>query len=248
MVHLTETCDEGLPRLVAYAEATAANVHEATRTGAIHDALAAKDVAPSEHLVDAGYVSASHIVAARERHGVDLIGPARRNASWQNRTEGAFGIDDFAVDWDRRKARCPEGNESATWGEWKDKSGQPYIWVGFSLADCQPCPARSRCTQAPSRRLGLHPRPEHEALAAARARESSAAGRRLYAQRRGIEGTLSQGVCACGLRRARYRGLTKVGLQSVATAAALNLDRLGAWFARRPLAPTRTSRFAALAA
>ena len=247
-MHVTETCDEGLPRLVVHSEATAANVHETTRTGAIHNALAAKGMAPSEHLVDAGYVSAGHIVVARERHGIDLIGPTRRNASWQRRTEGAFGIDDFTVDWDRQKARCPEGHESTTWGEWKDKSGQPYIWVGFRPADCQPCPARSRCTQASSRRLGLHPRPEHEALAAARARGSSETGRRLYAQRRGVEGTLSQGVRAFGLRRARYRGLAKVGLQSVATAAALNLDRLGAWFAKRPLAPTRTSRFTALAA
>jgi len=51
-----------------------------------------------------------------------------------------------------------------------------------------------------------------------------------------------------GLRRARYRGLAKTGRQHVATAAALNLDRLAAWFAGRPLAPTRTSRFAPLAA
>ena len=49
-----------------------------------------------------------------------------------------------------------------------------------------------------------------------------------------------------GLRRARYRGLVKTSLQNVATAAALNLDRLAAWLAGRPLAPTRTSRFAAL--
>ena len=61
-------------------------------------------------------------------------------------------------------------------------------------------------------------------------------------------GTLSQGVRAFGLRRARYRGLAKTNLQHVATAAALNLDRIAAWFSGRPLAPTRTSRFAALAA
>ena len=60
--------------------------------------------------------------------------------------------------------------------------------------------------------------------------------------------TLSQAVRAFGLRRARYRGLAKTCLQHVATAAALNLDRLTAWVAGRPLAPTRTSRFAALAA
>ncbi len=32
-----------------------------------------------------------------------------------------------------------------------------------------------------------------------------------------------------------------------ATAAAINLDRMTAWFGGRPIAPTRTSRFAALA-
>ncbi len=69
-----------------------------------------------------------------------------------------------------------------------------------------------------------------------------------YAQRQGVESTLSQGVRAFGLRQARYRGLAKTGLQNVATAAALNLDRLAAWLAHRPLAPTRISRFAALTA
>ena len=73
-------------------------------------------------------------------------------------------------------------------------------------------------------------------------------GRRLYAQRRGVEATLSQGVRAFDLRRARYRGLAKTSLQHIATAAAINLDRIAAWFAGRPLAPTRTSRFAMLAA
>ena len=66
--------------------------------------------------------------------------------------------------------------------------------------------------------------------------------------RQGVEGTLSQAVRAFGLRRARYRGLAKTGLQGVTTAAALNLDRITAWFAGRPLAPTRISRFATLAA
>ena len=42
---------------------------------------------------------------------------------------------------------------------------------------------------------------------------------------------ISQGVRSFGLRRAHYRGLAKTGLQSVATAAAINLNRLAAWFA-----------------
>jgi len=248
-VHFTETCDEGAPRLVVHADTTPANVHEAPRTAPIHAALAAKGLAPSEHLVDSAYVSADHFITARKEHGIDLVGPSRRSLSWHSLADDGFAASDFTVDWDRRTARCPEGKESAGWHERLKGAGpRTYIRAGFSPAVCRPCPSRSRCTRAASRRLGLLPRPEHEAIAAARARLETGAGRRLYSQRQGIEGTISQGVRAFGLRRARYRGLAKVGLQGVATAAAINLDRLGAWFAKRPLAPTRTSRFAALAA
>ena len=249
MVHLTETCDAERPRLIVHAEATPANVHEAMRTGAIHHALTTKGLTPSEHLVDAAYVSGNHIVAARERHGIELVGPPRPDLSWQARVDGAFRATDFTVDWESRRVRCPEERTSTTWGEYADKaSGQRYVRAGFSPTDCRPCPSRPRCTRGPSRRLNLLPHPEHEAVAAARTRLKTEAGRDLYRQRRGVEGTISQGVRAFGLRRARYRGLAKTGLQSIVTAAAIDLDRLAAWLDGRPLAPTRTSRFAALAA
>jgi transposase len=251
-VHLTESCDECGPRLVLHADTTPANVHEAARTAPIHDALAAEGLAPSEHLVDSAYVGADHLIAARERHGIDLVGPGRRNPSWQSRDEAAFGLADFAVDWDRGVARCPEGKESRGWAEYAKRPGQrPYIRTQFRAADCSGCPSRARCTRSHAGRRGrvlaLLPRREHEALAAARARGETAAGRALYALRRGVEGTISQAVRAFGLRRARYRGLAKTGLQHAATAAALDLDRIAAWFDQRPLAPARTSRFAALA-
>jgi IS5 family transposase len=106
------------------------------------------------------------------------------------------------------------------------------------------------CTQTKhqARHLKLQPRAEYEALKAARERLTTKEGRRLYARRAGIEGTISQGVRAFGLRRSRYRGLVKTHLQHVATAAAINLQRLTAWFRAIPRATTRTSRFAALAA
>ena len=52
---------------------------------------------------------------------------------------------------------------------------------------------------------------------------------------------------AFGLRRTRYAGLAKTHLQHVATAAAINIDRIVAWLDERPRAQTRLSRFAALA-
>src|SRR4029434_1740341 len=113
------------------------------------------------------------------------------------------------------------------------------IRARFRTADCRACPSRTRCTRARSgphgRVLAVLPKREYEALAAARARERTAEARRLYAQRQGVESTLSQGVRAFGLRRTRYRGLAKTRLQHVATAAALNLARVAAWFAGRPL-------------
>ena len=41
--------------------------------------------------------------------------------------------------------------------------------------------------------------------------------------------------------------MAKTHVQHVATAAAINIDRIVAWFEERPRATTRTSRFAALA-
>jgi len=49
------------------------------------------------------------------------------------------------------------------------------------------------------------------------------------------------------MRQTRYCGLAKTHLQHVATAAAINLDRLIAWIDDVPRATTRTSKFAALA-
>ncbi len=113
MVHLTESWDEGAPHLVLHADTTLANVHEAPRTEPIHAALVAKGLPPSEHLVDSAYVSAEHLIGAREQHGIDLVGPGRRNTSWQNQREDTFSLSDFTVDWSRQVARCPEGKESA---------------------------------------------------------------------------------------------------------------------------------------
>jgi hypothetical protein len=62
-----------------------------------------------------------------------------------------------------------------------------------------------------------------------------------------VEGTLSQAIHVCGLRRAKYIGLAKTRLQHIITAAALNVVRTGAWRAGLPCAHTRKSPLVALA-
>ena len=68
-----------------------------------------------------------------------------------------------------------------------------------------------------------------------------------YQIRRGVEGTISQGIHV-GLRRSRYHGLRKTHLRTVATAAGMNIQRLADWFQEIPRTKTRTSTFAALRA
>ena len=65
-------------------------------------------------------------------------------------------------------------------------------------------------------------------------------------RRAGVEGTLSRGVRAMGLRRSRYVGLAKTHLQHLVTAAAINLMRLAAWLSDAPAAQTRRSAFTRL--
>jgi transposase len=249
IVHLSESCEDDGAHLITHAMTTLATVHEARCTAAIHRALADKGLAPGEHLVDAAYVDAELLVRSREDHGIDLVGPPRVNPTWQTKAEGAYTIERFGVDWERERVRCPQGKLSSAWSRQVDHTGTPYVSVTFRQADCGACPARALCTRAEhrARHLKLQPRAEYEALKAARGRLATREGRRRYARRAGIEGTISQGVRAFGLRRSRYRGLAKTHLQHVATAAAVNLERLAAWFRAAPRAATRTSRFAGLA-
>ncbi|MFG2912370.1 transposase, partial [Kitasatospora sp. NPDC048298] len=104
------------------------------------------------------------------------------------------------------------------------------IHVGFSRADCRPCPIRAQCTtSAPhvSRTLQIHPEPVHTARTRIQAEQDTPEWRQAYRARAGIEGTISQAVRGPGLRRSRYRGLTKTHLQNVLTGIAINIRRLG---------------------
>jgi transposase len=249
MVHVSETCEPTAPHLLTQVHTTTAAVYEAQCTAPIHQALSQKDLAPREHFVDGAYISAALLTTSRDDYGITLRGPTRPVQGWQAHTDGAYDLSQFTIDWEQRQACCPQGKVSTVWREYVDREGKPYTLVRFSLQDCRPCQARPLCsrTTGTGRRLHLPSQEHFEALQAARAWYASEEGRQRYQCRAGVEGTLSQGVRAFGLRQSRYRGLAKTHLQHVATAAAINIDRLVAWLEERPQATTRTSRFAALA-
>jgi len=250
IVHLNESCEEDEVHLITHVHTTPASVHEAQCTESIQQALVDKGLPPEEHIVDSAYSDASLLVSSQRDQGITLVGPTRPNGSWQARADGGYDIDQFVIDWEQKQACCPMGKHSSFWGQRTDHTGMPYIAVVFSQSDCSGCVARSLCTKAKrqARGLKLQPRDEYEALHQARQRQASPEGKQVYKRRAGIEGTISQGVRGFGLRHARYRSLAKTHLQQIATAAAMNIDRLFEWFQKVPRAKTRTSRFAALGA
>ena len=190
--------------------------------------------------------SSSRVV---KRMASTWLGRTRDNASWQTKVDGAYDIDQFAIDWDHQQVQCPQGKWASAWRERHDASGRVSIVVQFRQGDCQACEVRALYTRAKKARyLRLHPREQHEALEAARARFSSDAGKEIYKRRAGIEGRSLAGGTGVwpaphAILRHRQNALTTCR------------DRHGhqcgsaGWRGspgRRALT-TRTSRFAALA-
>jgi transposase len=248
-VHLTETCDEDSPHLITHVETTLATEADSTVVEPIHAELERKKCLPTQHLVDNGYGSGTAFVKSHEVYGIDLFGPARPDVSWQASTEGAYDLSYFKIDFDARTVTCPQGHTTSQWQERLGSRGKPAIQARFPKTFCQPCPVRERCTTAKAgRQVGFIPEPEFSALQAARQREQTDEFKQAYKKRAGVEGTISQAVGVLGMRRTRYRGLDKVHLQHLMTAAAMNLMRVLDWLSGKQRSTTRKSAFARLAA
>jgi len=241
-VHLTKTCDDVGPPLIIHVATTPTPIVDRVVLDPRHAALAAKDLLPARHLVEAAYIDADGLVAALRSHGVELIRPVPKDNQWQARTEGAFTTEAFRLDWNRQVAVCPAGHSRRSWCT-DHNLGRTVMRIRFAMRDCKACPLKPRCTRSERRLLTPRSREEHEALVAARAREGRPAFAADLRRRAGVEGTPSCGVRAMVLRPSRNLGLAKAHLQHPLTAAAINLGRLAAWIVDVPAARPGRSAF-----
>jgi transposase len=251
--HLTKTCDPDMPRVITDVQTTDATTDDGEMTPAIHRHLDQRGLAPGEHVAGASYISAGHILTARAGHGITLLGPAGADTHQNRRGTGqepALAQDAFRIDWDARTVTCPHGAVSVSWPGQRRPSGTPIAQVHFALADCRPCPLRSRCTKAANGRWGrsltLLPREQHELLARQRTEQQTPQWKARYDIRAGIEGTISQAVRRTRLRRTPYHGQAKTHLANVLSATAINIIRIDAWLNGTPLGTTRVSHLARL--
>lgn len=247
-VHITETCDPDHPRLLTQVETTLATTHDIHLAGPIQKDLLSRDLGPETMLVDGGYIEADLLVSSAER-GIDLVGPAPANKTWQAKDEEAFDHTQFAIDWDNMVATCPAGQQSDRFYQRQTRRGTTNWIFAFNMAGCGKCPLRPRCTTAKKsgRTLTIYPPKQYQALQAAREREETEEYKQLYDKRAGVEGTISQAIRTTGLRRTRYRGLARTRLQHLASAAALNVIRSVAWLRGERPVVRFVSPFVALA-
>ena len=126
---------------------TDASVHEAQCVDDIHQALTDKQLRPEEPFADTAYTNAFLLVNAQHQ-GIEMVGPARLDTSWQTRTEGPFNLNHFEIDWEDEPVTCPQGQTSQAWKADNRDSRKPYILTRFHPQDCADCPVRSLCTKA----------------------------------------------------------------------------------------------------
>jgi transposase len=247
--HLSETSAPDEVHLITQVTTTLATGADMEALDSVHADLAEKGLLPDEHLLDAGYVDAEALVSAKQDLGVTLISPVREKVSWQARAGQGFDLANFSIDWEKQVVTCPRGQISAQWCKRHSQDRKPAIQVRFSPTQCQACSSQSLCTRAKNgaRTITFLPQAQHIALQKNRAEQNTPEFKAKYAQRSGIEGTISQGVRRFDFRTTRYVGLAKTHLQMLATAAAINLHRLFDWWEAKPRAKTRMSTFARLA-
>jgi transposase len=247
--HITETCDDETPHVITHVATTPATTPDDTMLEPMHAALATQALLPQLHLVDCGYTDSDILVESARDYGVTSVGLVAADPSWQAREGTGYDHGAFTMHWESHTATCPQGKQSRKWQPDLDITGQEVIQIRFAKQDCRACVARPACTRARTepRTLTVRTQVYHEALQAARRHQTTRECKERYADRAGIEGTLSQGVRAFDLRRSRSIGLARTHLQHILSAVAMNLVRITAWLTDPQPTKPRVSSFVALA-
>jgi IS5 family transposase len=186
---------------------------------------------PPVQYVDGAYISAQKLVQA-QAEGRELIGPAQPALQ----KDGRFTSEDFQINVEERQAVCPAGKTNTQCSRLEEEiSGKVSYRFEFST-QCHNCSLRDRCLGKDQRHRTLVVGGHHTALQARRQEQQTEPFKARMKHRNAIEGTQSELVRAHGLRRARYRGLSKVKLQNYFIGAACNVKRwirLEAWKLRQ---------------
>jgi transposase len=140
----------------------------------MHADLQQTDLTPPQHLLDSGSITAPILVeppAVWDRASLVLRAAM---CAWQANTEQGIDASQFVIDWERKFAICPEGQQSTSWTPAIDDRKNEVIKMKFSTTVCGRCPRQVHCIRSTKkykrRTITIRPQAQHEALQAARRR------------------------------------------------------------------------------
>jgi transposase len=155
-----------------------------------------------------------------KQHGSEMVAPLCTVRSPHARL--VYPKSMFKYDEKKKTLTCPQG--VTTRESFRDYQKDITIYH-FPLSKCGRCPVRSKCTNSADGRRTVGISSVNAELREAEVYNSTEQFKEDMKLRPPIEGKLSELTRYHGLRRARYRGLNKVGLQFYFTAAAVNIKR-----------------------
>jgi transposase len=194
------------------------NAHDATTMVAAVVEQKELGLVPAKVIADAAYGS----TANREKlkaNGTMVVAPIYNK---NDRAKGIYPKSMFKYDAENKLLTCPQGvtTEAAYW----DELHQLHSFH-FPMSKCNSCVVQKECTRDLDRRRTVGISIRHEEMMAAETYNRSEQYRKDMKLRPAVERKLAELIRYHGMRRARYRGLKKLGLQCFFTAVAVNIKR-----------------------
>jgi Transposase DDE domain len=175
---------------------------------------------PTTVIGDTAYTDGLYRKKLRQS-GTGVVAPLRVTNA---KTRAIYPKSMFDYNEENQLLTCPQGvTTKKSYMDWN----KGIIMYHFPMSECNNCPVQSKCTNDRYGRRTVGISFVNKELREAEAFNKTDEFKKVMKLRSPIEGKLAELVRYHGLRRARYRGLKRVGLQFYFTAAAVNLKR---WF------------------
>lgn len=152
-------------------------------------------------------------------NGTTMVAPLRQV---NTRAQKVYPKNMFKLDEKNQILRCPQGVETSV--SYHDERHGLKMFH-FPMSECRRCKVQKECTNAAEGRRTVGISMFNKELRQAEIYNQTEQFKKDMKLRPPIEGKLSELTRYHGLRRARYRGLIKVQLQTLFTAAAVNIKR-----------------------
>jgi transposase len=178
----------------------------------------AQGLTPPKVIADAAYGDGIYRKNLKEE-GTQVVAPLKEK---NDRTKSIYSKNLFQYDQDKQTLTCPQG--VTTKASFYDRQRQVKTFH-FLMSTCNKCPVQKECTNDKDGRRTVGISQVYNDLMEAERYNLTEQFKEDMKLRPPIEGKLAELIRYHGLRRARYRGLSKVSLQCYFTAVAVNIKR-----------------------